>query len=240
MRGAGKRCVFEDDNDRIAFLDRCVRYSNRHHTHLIAWVLMGNHFHLLIHAELEDMVNFMRSLGTSYAQYFNGAHTHVGHVFQNRYTSLPVETDEQLLATIRYIHLNPLNAGIAQAHEYPWSSYRQYLGAEGLCNARAVKELRESIGDIRRFHEASVADSIIPTNAYRARMDDAEAMSLVNNVLGTNYIDEILHMQRPERDHALLRLYRLGLSGSQITRLTGLGRGIVQRACCGGRHLADV
>lgn len=197
----------------------------------IAWVLMSNHFHLLLRAELEDLSRFMIRLETAHAQRFNGAHGHVGRVFQGRFTSIPIETDAQLLATIRYIHLNPLETGATRPEDYPWSSYRQYLGAPGVCDTSLMTSLVGGREQIIEFHEASCADAIVPLSGYRPRMDDAEAIANVKKAFGAFFLDSIAHMGRAERDRALRRLHHLGLSGAQITRLTGFGRGVVQRAC---------
>ena len=231
MRGVGKRCIFESDADRCFFLSRLQSASSQCGVGIVAWVLMSNHFHILIQCELDDMKVLMRKLGTSYAQYFNGVHSHVGHVFQGRYFSMPVERDEQLLATIRYIHLNPLDAGVDDIARYEWSSYQQYLGHEGICNAHEAIALLGTPSNVRRFHEAACSDCLVSLDGYRPRLDDAEALELVRNRFGTAFLNAVTHMERPERDQALRRMHALGLSGSQITRLTGLGRGIIQRAC---------
>ena len=231
QRGSGKRCIFEDDDDRRSFVRTMAYFSRDCQVRLIAWVLMDNHFHLLLRAELEDLSRFMSRLGTVHAQRFNGAHGHVGCVFQGRFKSIPIETDPQLLATIRYIHLNPLETGVTRLEDYPWSSYPQYLGARGICDTSLMTSLVGGRERIIAFHEASCADALVSLDGHRPRMDDAEALANVQQTFGASFLDSIVRMDHAERDRALKRLHRLGLSGAQITRLTGFGRGIVQRAC---------
>ena len=157
QRGSGKRCIFEDDDDRRSFVRTMAYFSRDCQVRLIAWVLMDNHFHLLLRAELEDLSRFMSRLGTVHAQRFNGAHGHVGCVFQGRFKSIPIETDPQLLATIRYIHLNPLETGVTRLEDYPWSSYPQYLGSgfEALASLGGVGRADKEADRFRKRHRSA-------------------------------------------------------------------------------------
>ena len=230
-RGVGKRRIFESDSDRSYFAQKMSSYACTCEIKIIAWVLMDNHFHLLAEAPLEDLVSFMRRLSTSYAQHFNASHGHVGRVFQGRYSSIAVEDDNQLLATIRYIHLNPLDLGIANPEGYKWSSYSQYLGNAGVCTLDEIRSLLGGTESIKRLHEATCADEIVSLNEYRPRLSDAEAASLIRARLGEEFLDSLILLPKKDRDYALLRIYRLGISVPQIVRFTGFGENIVKKAC---------
>jgi putative transposase len=98
---------------------------------LEAYVLMPNHFHLLIRQKNSDaMKQFLQSLCTRYSVYFNKQHDRVGSLFQGRYKAVMVKTDEQLVHLSRYIHLNPTDLGVSveQLDNYPYSSFPNYLG----------------------------------------------------------------------------------------------------------------
>lgn len=212
-------------------LDAIARFKAKCDVSIIAWAFMENHLHLLVSTSLAGLSSFMGSLLTSYSQAFNGKHGHVGHVFQGRYHSEPVETDSHLLEAVRYIHLNPLSSGINLLEDYYWSSYRQYLGKAGICDTSLVLHQFPSIEDFKAFHDCKADQAIVFLNGYRPRIDDAEAAGIAESIFGPHFSDKIVSMKKGERDRAVQRLYLAGLSGSQITRLLGLGRNIVQRAC---------
>lgn len=229
-RGVGKRSLFEEDSDYEFFIKLLKKLIVRYPVKLVSWVLMSNHYHLLCNAELADLKRFMSSLNTSYSQHFNGTHGHVGHVFQGRYSSFPVDDDSYLIDVIRYIHLNPLAAGVTDLEFYPWSSYPQYLGSAGVCALDGIREILGSIDEIKRLHEASCADELVSLDGHRKRLSDAEAFDLAQRRFGDDCADRIACLAQKDRDNAICRLYGLGLSEPQIVRLTGLGRGIVHRA----------
>lgn len=127
-RGVGRQVIFEDDADRRFYLAVLTEELASHDGELLAWSLMDNHVHLLVRMRLEELSELMRALGSAYASFFNRRHDRVGHLFQDRFRSEPVESEAYLLTVVRYIHQNPVAAGLAPSCEYRWSSYRAYLG----------------------------------------------------------------------------------------------------------------
>jgi REP element-mobilizing transposase RayT len=128
-RGNNRERIFRDDADRKRFLALLRRYRERWHAIIHAYVLMPNHMHLLVETPSRPLSEFMRGLNTAYTMAFNRRHRRVGHVFQGRYRSHVVEKDAYLLELTRYLHLNPVRAGlVTQPERYLWSSYREFLG----------------------------------------------------------------------------------------------------------------
>ena len=135
-RGNHRDDIFITDSDRNIFLaglaDSCETFS----VNLIAYVLMPNHFHLLLQTPLENLSEFMRHFSVTYTVRFNRRHNRTGHVFQGRFKSLLVQEDEYLLPLSRYIHLNPIRTSRFKSSdfkksseylaEYPWSSLPGY------------------------------------------------------------------------------------------------------------------
>lgn len=112
IRGIEKKAIFRDDRDRNRFIERLGKLLLTTSTPCYAWALMPNHVHLLLRTSLMPLATLMKRLLTSYAQYFNRRHTRCGHLFQNRYKSILCEEEPYFLEVLRYIHLNPLRAGI--------------------------------------------------------------------------------------------------------------------------------
>ena len=111
-RGIDRNTIFQDDYDRKNFIDRLATILNETKTVCYAWALIPNHFHLLLRTGLAPVATVMRRLLTGYAMSYNRRHQRHGHLFQNRYKSILCQEDTYLLELVRYIHLNPLRAGI--------------------------------------------------------------------------------------------------------------------------------
>jgi REP element-mobilizing transposase RayT len=140
VRGLERRVLFRDDRDRADLLARLAAVVQRTGVTVLAWAFLPNHFHLLVRSPParpgpgvpQGLVAAMRALLTGYAGAFNRRHKRVGHLVQNRYKSILVEEDSYLLELVRYIHLNPLRAGLvkdlAGLARYRWSGHSALLG----------------------------------------------------------------------------------------------------------------
>ena len=126
-RGNERRAVFREDRDRELYLERLEHYQKRFGFRVYAYCLMTNHVHLAVETGKVPLSRIMLGLQGSYTQAFNRRHGRVGHLFQGRYKCLVVQKDRYLLALVRYIHENPVTAGIVrEPPDYPWSSDRWY------------------------------------------------------------------------------------------------------------------
>lgn len=138
FRGNERREIFRDDTDREALLERLAERVERYQVRLYLYCLIPNHAHLLVETPQGNLSDFMGSLLTSYANYFNARHRRAGHLMQGRFKAPLVEGDEYLLRLSRYLHLNPvfvkdwenrpLTERIKHLREHRWSSYRSYIG----------------------------------------------------------------------------------------------------------------
>ena len=140
-RGAGNQVIFRDDQDRNKFLSIIARHLDPDETttktdgceyekydiELVAYCLMGNHFHLLVFQESDPgaLTQMMRSVATAYTMYFNRKYKQFGHLFQSAFKASLITNDAYLLHITRYIHMNPRNY-----LRYRWSSISAYLGEE--------------------------------------------------------------------------------------------------------------
>ncbi len=126
-RGNERRDIFSDKEDRISFLDTLGKMSDRFEVEVYAYVLMDNHYHLLLKTNKPNISKSMQWFGTTYTRQYNIKHKRNGHLFQGRFKSFLIENDEYLMHLSCYIHRNPLRAGIvSRLVDYPWSSYPIY------------------------------------------------------------------------------------------------------------------
>jgi putative transposase len=132
VRGIDRCLIFRDDHDRNQYLERLGDILTESETPCYAWVLMSNHSHLLLKTGLVPLASVMRRLLTGHAVYFNRRHRRHGHLFQNRYNSILCQEEAYLHELVRYIHLNPLRAGLVDDMEglnrYPYSGHSALVG----------------------------------------------------------------------------------------------------------------
>src|SRR6266542_306538 len=128
-RGNERREIFCDDHDRPDFLRQLAGVVTEFTWRLHAYVLMGNHYHLLFETPVPNLSQGIRQLNGIYTQRFNRRHARVGHLLQGRFKSILVEKERHLLELVRYIVLNPVRAGVTRtAAEWRWSNYRATAG----------------------------------------------------------------------------------------------------------------
>jgi REP element-mobilizing transposase RayT len=132
VRGAGRHDIFRDDEDRAAYCDRLSVVVPEHGAACLAWALMPNHVHLVVRTGARPLAQIMQRVGTRYSRYFNERHDRVGHLLQGRYHAIPVIDDAQLATLIRYVHANPLRAGIvgslAELARHRWTGHAALIG----------------------------------------------------------------------------------------------------------------
>lgn len=128
-RGNNQQNIFLSNRDKSRFLKRLSYYRQKFKFKIYCYILMENHYHLLIESGPQYTVSqFMQGLNTSYALYFTKKYQISGHLFQGRYHARIVDKDNYLLEVIRYIHLNPIRAKIVEnLNDFQWSSYHEYL-----------------------------------------------------------------------------------------------------------------
>ena len=120
-RGVERRSIYRDDDDRLLFTLLLRRAAANFDWALPAYVLMSNHFHLVVVGELERLSRGMHSLSFRYASNFNDRHARTGHLFQGRFTARSIEGDEHVDQVCRYVLNNPVRAGLCERfEEWPW------------------------------------------------------------------------------------------------------------------------
>ncbi len=131
-RGNEKRSVFYDERDRQHFLDLLGGVCERFHVEVWAYVLMPNHYHLVLRTRRPNLSRAMHWLGVAYTNWFNARHDRSGHLFQGRFKAVLIEDEDYLRRLVLYVHRNPLRSRLVERlAEYPWSSYRPLAYGRG-------------------------------------------------------------------------------------------------------------
>lgn len=172
-RGVDKRTLFHRERDYLRFI-KTIKICNdpatiritslstidpsiskNTYVSVINFVLMPNHYHFTLQQTDDNgITQFLQRLGTSYSKYFNTKYKRAGRLFESTYKAKPVETEEQLMHLSRYIHLNPLLAGLVKnINDYRWSSYNAYIGKElaDFCNPIPIMSFFSSPQSYERF-----------------------------------------------------------------------------------------
>ncbi|MBD3346483.1 MAG: hypothetical protein GF401_15625 [Chitinivibrionales bacterium] len=166
-RGIDGRRIFNNDNDRLKFLYLFARYQKNCGYRCLAWCLMNNHYHFLLRTNENPMSKLMRPLNGVYAQWFNNKEERNGYLFQNRFKSVLCQDQEYALHLIRYIHLNPLRAGLVSSLEelaaWKWSGHRYLLGLNGAIG-RDFQHRKEALRRFGRTEKAAIKKYMIYLN----------------------------------------------------------------------------
>jgi putative transposase len=130
QRGNNRQPIFATAADYRRLLEVLEENAKKYKVDIHAYVLMGNHFHLLVTPQTEDgLPQMMQALGRSYVRYFNAAQQRTGTLWEGRYKSTVIQAERYLLSCMAYMDLNPVRAGlVVQAQDYPWSSHAHYIG----------------------------------------------------------------------------------------------------------------
>lgn len=155
-RGVNRLNIFEDDADRHYFIKRAARFKEHLGVKIYHWVLMSNHYHMVIEVDYANLRPFAGGLQQAYAQYHHLRHHSSGVFWQGRFKSKPVEIGDYLVKCGRYIERNPARAGIEPVPwEYSWSSAGFYVqeNPDGLTDynlylGSITKQDRQAYGDI--------------------------------------------------------------------------------------------
>ena len=164
-RGNERRRIVKDDKDRARRIDWLRRTVETYGWYLHAWVLMDNHDHLYVETPEANLAGGMQHLNGSYTSYYNRRHRRNGHLFQGRYKAHLIESEGHYCEVSRYIHLNPVRAGLVDRPEdWPWGSYRGYHRATRrqpwVTYDRVLEEFGRNAEQARRAYRRFVAEGM--------------------------------------------------------------------------------
>lgn len=207
-RGNEQKDVFKSRRDREQFLAYLESASERYGAVIHVYCLMGNHYHLLLETPTGNLAQIMRHIGGAYTTYFNIKRKRAGHLFQGRYKAILVDKDAYALELSRYIHLNPVRAGIvARPEEYAWSSYRPYIGLASVPSWLTTDFVLGCLGgNGARAYQQFVSDS--SSREGESPMTEVVASTILG---GPDFVERIAqrHLAQREADRNVPAVRRL-------------------------------
>lgn len=230
LRGINRQAIFEDDADGTRFLEILAEYKMVSNYRVLGYCLMGNHVHLLLLVEGEPLSTILRRIASKYVYWFNAKYDRVGHLFQERFKSEPVEDEAYLLTVLRYIHRNPIKAGLCSLpEEYGLSSYHDYMGGRGIVDTDYILAMtnRERLAEYTREETDDVCLDM--EEHPRRRLTDEAARDVIERLSGCSSVAGFQQLSAESRNAVLPKILREGVSIRQASRLTGLSVGVIRR-----------
>ncbi|MBO4870688.1 MAG: transposase [Muribaculaceae bacterium] len=242
LRGINHQVIFHDELDYRKFIK--ILQSQAHPQdkdgrdlppacEIYAYCLMTNHVHLLIRECNKSLGQLMKSIGVAYVSYVNKRYDRIGHLFQDRFLSEPVADAGYFIRLLRYIHQNPVEAGmVASPDDYAWSSWHEYQrDATGICS-HSVPFSNMSWGELRDMVCAINKTGSLSKTAIEQtlKMSDAQAKDCVAAICEANNIERNLgELPRKKRDLVLSEALKAGIGVRQLARITGVSHSTVHR-----------
>ena len=231
LRGINQQQIFEDEEDYAKFLDILKECKEISEYKVFAYCLMGNHIHLLVKEGTENLEQMFKRICGRFVYWYNTKYRRVGHLFQDRFKSEPVDSERYFFTVLRYIHQNPVKAGICKrVEDYIYSSYSEYICSSILVDTDYVlgfATLEEFIGLNRENVDNAcmdIADKVIP------RVTDEQARTLIKKIAKCNNASEFQELECTVRDRCLKKLREKDVSIRQLSRLTGISFSVIRRA----------
>lgn len=228
LRGINRQQIFEDEEDNFRFLETLSKYKQQCGYEIYAYCLMGNHIHILIKEGKENLTLILKRIAGSYVYWYNWKYRRSGHLFQDRFKSEPVEDDAYFLTVIRYIHQNPVKAGISKSVDgYKFSSYNEYIKTPVIVDTEFCLGIIDSEQFIE-FNNEYNDDICLDIKENDFRLTDMEAKEIISKVTKCKSSSEFQILDKPKRNLYIKKLFDNGLSIRQISRLTGISKKIVE------------
>lgn len=233
LRGINRQIIFEDHEDYEKLLQILKDYKEECGYKIYAYCLMSNHMHFLIEEGKEELGIVFRRIGAKYVYWYNWKYERSGHLFQDRYKSEAVENDRYFLTVLRYIHQNPVKAGIEEdIAGYPWSSYKEYTGRSRFCDTAFplslfATDVNTAVSLFEAFNLQENSDKCLEYEET-VRINDIEASEIIKKAAGVSNLNEIQNFEKEKRNEVIKQSKDMGLSIRQIERLTGISFGVIR------------
>ncbi len=235
MRGNNKERIFVSNDQSELFLKLLNNHEEIGKLSIVAWCIMSNHVHIVLKAEYLEMVKSFHRINTSFAMRQHRRQGTSGHVFQGRFWSEPIESEEYLVRAVRYVHNNPVKASlVSDAGEWDWSSYSKYLLGEYSEVMQATYQLLG--GTLERFksfhNDRDLQFRPIDTNEDRIRLRDQYTQSVLKELCrqyGIREWREELLCVNAMKDAVLCLVNENDFSSREVAKRLGITHNTVRR-----------
>lgn len=227
-RGTNKQVIFHRDIDNYTYLKYLKKYSIKYKIEIIAYCLMKNHIHILLHDENQNISKLIHDVHTSYSVYHNCAYNKTGHVFECRFKAQAIEKESYLLNAFRYILQNPKKAGICNIEEYKWSSYNTYNNNRSQISLDVIKTYLPTFSVYKEFLASPEIDYYFEFD--KISKDEEWAKFLIKKNFDVKNCTELKNFDEVTKVNAIKKLKEKGLSINLISNLTGISRWTVSTA----------
>lgn len=220
LRGINGQQIFLCHEDYMKYLYILSDCKDICKFELLAYCLMGNHIHLLIREGNEPLEQIFKRVGVRFVRWYNNKYERTGHLFQDRFRSEPVASDEYAMTVVRYIHRNPVKAGLCQsAEQYHYSSYNEYIGNAWIIDKELICGL---LGDqFEEFHKSDEDDNL-GCFYSRKKSSDLEILDIILKQSDCRNITEFMELGTQTKVAAIKKIRDKGISIDDLSRLTGI------------------
>ena len=240
-RGVNRQPIFEEPKDYRKYLEFLEECKTSCKFELLAFCLMTNHVHLLIRQNGDPLDKIFRKLNTSYAVWFNSKYQRTGHLFQDRYKSEPVDDMAYFLTVLRYIHQNPLKAGLEKSigSGYMWSSYQDYIYEQGITDTGFALEVLGGKKNFFEWHGQMETARVMDMENIRLRLPDDVAADIIYEASGCRNAAQFQQLDLHRRNQMIGQILQKSVSVNQLSRLTGVSSKVIRRIDEQGKQTAD-
>ncbi len=230
LRGINQQQIFYEESDYEKLKQIIKESEEPNRFRIFAYCFMGNHIHLLIKEEEETIGQAIKRIGLHFVYWYNIKYQRVGHLFQDRFKSEPVESNEYFLTVLRYIHQNPVKANLCKSiKEYKYSSYREYIEETDIVDTDFVYAIIEKT-QFESFNEAENKCNCLDVDTEtRVRLTDEQAQKLIVKYSRCDSVVDFQNIEETKKKKCIVKLYAKGMSIRQISRLTGTTKKIVEK-----------
>jgi putative transposase len=234
LRGINRQDIFEDDEDRQRFIETIKQYKTVNKYEIYGYCLMSNHVHLLLGEKEESLSQAIKRICGSFVYWYNWKYGRCGHLFQERYKSETVEDERYFITVLRYIHQNPVKAGLSRnTGEYIWGSYNEYIKKETITDVNTALEMFSSdrikaVEQFQKYMNEPNEDKCLEYEEKRKITDNEVKIYLTE--LGVSNISDLQQSEKNKRNEIIKSMKSIeGITIRQLSRRTGISKSVIDR-----------
>lgn len=236
LRSVNRQNIFLDEADSMRFLETIKKYKAICKFEIFAYCIMSNHIHILIRENEDTISNIIQRISSSYVLWYNKRHKRCGHLFQERFRSEAVESEDYFLTALRYIHRNPVKAHIvSDPIKYKWSSYKEYCGKPSIADTDFALDIlsadrRIALYEFQDFNTQNNEDICLDLDDnYPQGIPDRKLHDCLRSI-GIDNSNKFLQLDKASRLDILNKLNIVdGISIRQLSRVLGVSRSVISK-----------